>query len=102
MKLQDRVAIVTGAASGIGRATTMALADQGADIAMFDINEVKLAGVADEVKLKGRSALALHCDVSNAQGVDAAVKRAADTLGRIDILINDVEIIYAGTVAEMR
>ncbi len=101
MTLVNRVALITGAASGIGRATALAVADAGADVALLDIDETRLTRVADEMKSKKRRALALRCDISLADTVSAAIARAVETFGRIDILVNNAGIVYVGTVAEM-
>ncbi|MCC6663595.1 MAG: SDR family NAD(P)-dependent oxidoreductase, partial [Polyangiaceae bacterium] len=64
-RLRDRVAVVTGAASGIGRATAIALADRGAHLALVDVNERGLAEVRSEVEGRGRRASAHDCDVAD-------------------------------------
>lgn len=100
-KLDDKVAIVTGGASGLGKAITMLFADDGADIAIFDTNATRAAGVADAVRSKGRDALAITVDVSDEAAVDAAVKRTIGDLGPPDILVNNAGIDTTSTVEEM-
>ncbi|MEE8472167.1 MAG: glucose 1-dehydrogenase [Dehalococcoidia bacterium] len=89
MRLKDRVAIVTGAAGGIGRAIALKLAQEGANIAVADMNLEGATGVAGEVKSLGREALAVKTDVSDHQEVNDMVKAVLDKFGRIDILMND-------------
>jgi 3-oxoacyl-[acyl-carrier protein] reductase len=102
MNLRSRVALVTGAASGIGRATAIALAQAGADVALLDVDHVGLAGVTEAVEEAGRTALACLADVSVAEEVDAAVASVTRSLGRLDILVNNAGIVYVGPVVEMR
>ena len=92
MKLEGRVAFVTGAAQGIGRAIALALAEDGADLALGDLNLEKLEATAREVEGLGRKALALHLDVSSSDSVQAAVAKTLETWGKIDILVNNAGI----------
>ncbi len=87
--LQDRVAIVTGASQGIGCAIATELAKVGAHVVACSRRLVALEGVADSVRAHGRKALALACDVGDAQQVDDAVTRTLDRFGRIDLLVNN-------------
>src|SRR5262245_47646566 len=87
--LRDRVAIVTGASQGIGRAIAVELARVGADVVACSRRPSALAAVADEVRAQGRRALALGCDVADAQQVDAVVGETMETFGRIDLLVNN-------------
>ncbi len=89
MKLQGRVAIITGGASGIGRATAELFAREGADIAIFDIWQPGGEEVAAEVRKLGRKALAVRCDVSSEAQVEAGVRKVVETFGKIDILFNN-------------
>lgn len=101
MNLSGRVALVTGAASGIGRATAIALAKAGADLVLLDINDAALLDTATKVESIGRRALPIPSDVSVASQVQAAIAHAVETAGRLDILVNNVGIVYVGTVVEM-
>jgi 3-oxoacyl-[acyl-carrier protein] reductase len=91
-QLTGRVALVTGASQGIGRACALALAESGANIALAARNEEKLAAVAKEVENKGAQAASFQMDVSNEDSVKAAVKAALERFGKIDILVNNAGI----------
>lgn len=86
--LAGRRAIVTGAASGIGRATALALARAGADLLVGDLNEEGLAELAREVAERGRRAVPMRIDVSRDEDAGAMAARAVDELGGVDILVN--------------
>jgi NAD(P)-dependent dehydrogenase (short-subunit alcohol dehydrogenase family) len=87
--LRDRVAIVTGASQGIGRAVAGELARVGADVVVCSRRLVALKPVVDEVRAAGRRALAVACDVADAAQVDEVVAQALSTFGRIDLLVNN-------------
>src|SRR5215470_257055 len=87
--LRDRVAIVTGASQGIGRAIAIELARVGAHVVACSRRREALEPVADLVRAEGRRALAVACDVGDAHQVDEAVAQALGAFGRIDILVNN-------------
>jgi len=87
-----RVALVTGASQGIGRACALALAEGGAAIALAARNEEKLAQVASEVEGKGGQVAVFRMDVSNEDEAKAAVKAAIERFGKIDILVNNAGV----------
>src|SRR5712692_4481441 len=89
MRLAGKVAIVTGGGSGIGRGIVLAMAREGADIAIPDIQALNAEKVVDEVKALGRKAFALKTDVTSAADVKLMVDRTREVLGRIDILVNN-------------
>jgi NAD(P)-dependent dehydrogenase (short-subunit alcohol dehydrogenase family) len=98
MKLEGRVALVTGAARAIGRAHALRLARLGADVAINDINleshkefgeEITAPTVVDEVRALGVRSIGIQADVGRQQEAEAAVQRVIDELGHIDILINN-------------
>lgn len=92
-KLQDRVAIVTGGARGIGGAIATAFAAEGADVVIADVlGEEIAAPVLEAVAESGRRALQVHTDVSDEASVRAMVKRAEEEFGDIDILVNNAGI----------
>jgi 3-oxoacyl-[acyl-carrier protein] reductase len=99
--LSGRVAVVTGAASGIGRATAEALARAGADVAVADVDAAGLAETVALVAERGRRALAVPTDVSSRAAVDALVQRAVEELGRLDVMANVAGIIVNGPLAEL-
>ena len=90
MRLTDRVAIVTGAAQGIGAAYARGLAEEGAAVAVVDI--IDPTGVAKEIVDRDGKALPLVVDVSDEGQTRAMVKKVADTFGRIDILVNNAAV----------
>ena len=88
-RLKDKVAIITGGAQGIGEAITRRLADEGADVAILDIQHEKAQAVADDIGTKGGNALAVKMDIADSQDVKQAVKEVEDRLGKVDILVNN-------------
>ncbi len=89
MILKDKVALVTGAAQGIGQATAMRFAREGAHVVGCDINAEGVKKVTQEVVALGRKSLWFPVDVSNLSQVEDMVKKTAEAFGRIDILVND-------------
>ena len=92
MKFQGKVAMITGASVGIGRAVALGLSQQGADLVLLDINTEKLLQVEEEVKRHGHKVLAYGCDVSDEKKVNEIVSDATERLGRIDILVNNAAL----------
>ncbi len=92
MTLNDRIAIVTGAGQGIGKAIALRLANAGADVAIMDINLSAAEATAQKIEGVGRKALPLQADVSQAAEVNAAVAQVLTAFGRIDILVNNAGI----------
>ncbi|NQX89243.1 MAG: SDR family oxidoreductase [Halioglobus sp.] len=92
------VAIVTGAASGMGRATAHLFADEGVRLAILDVNADGLAAVADECRSAGAEVLALTVDLSGRQAVEKAVMDVASHCGGIDILVNNAGLVIPTTV----
>jgi meso-butanediol dehydrogenase / (S,S)-butanediol dehydrogenase / diacetyl reductase len=88
-RLVGKVAVVTGGGSGIGRGIVLAMAKQGADIAIPDLHVLNADKVAEEVKALGRHVLAMKCDVTSSADVKTMVDRTRDQLGKIDILVNN-------------
>ena len=92
MKLNDKIAIVTGAGQGIGEAIARRLANAGADVAIMDLNLSAAEAVAQQLEGVGRKALPLQADVSQAAEVNNAVAQVLSTFGRVDILVNNAGI----------
>lgn len=90
--VQDQVALVTGAARGLGRAVALALAHAGADVALGLRDVSDDAGLAQEIAALGRRALPLPLEVSDLAQVRAAVQTAVDHFGRLDILVNNAGV----------
>jgi NAD(P)-dependent dehydrogenase (short-subunit alcohol dehydrogenase family) len=88
-RLDGRVAVVTGASSGLGAAFAVALAEAGADVVLAARREDKLAATADSVEAAGRRALTVRTDVSDPDQCAALARRTMTELGRIDVLINN-------------
>jgi NAD(P)-dependent dehydrogenase (short-subunit alcohol dehydrogenase family) len=94
MRLNDRVGIVTGAGRGIGRAIALALAQEGADVALAARSREELEAVAAEVRALGRRALVQPTDVAVETDARALIEQTVATFGRLDVLVNN-----AGAVA---
>src|SRR5215210_1990479 len=91
--LDGKVAIVTGAARGIGRAISLRYAREGADVVVADLNEVGARDTAVEVEGLGRRALALGVDVTRHDQIAGMVRRAVERFGRIDVLANNAGVV---------
>ena len=89
MRLAGKVAVVTGGGSGIGRGIVLALAREGADIAIPDIQVMNAEKVAEEVKALGRKCLPMRTDVTSAADVKTMYDRTREALGRVDIVVNN-------------
>jgi NAD(P)-dependent dehydrogenase (short-subunit alcohol dehydrogenase family) len=99
-RLDGRVAVVTGAASGLGHAIAAGLASNGAIIVGGDINEAGLEATVQRIRSAGGTALGVRCDVSDEASVDAMFARVDSEFGRVDILINDAFTPITRTVPE--
>ena len=98
MKLKDRVAIVTGAASGIGAASAMLFAAEGARVALVDQDQEGLGQVAAALEAKGGQVLTLPADVTSDAEARAGVERVLSAWGRVDVLMTAAGISMGGTV----
>jgi NAD(P)-dependent dehydrogenase (short-subunit alcohol dehydrogenase family) len=95
MDVTGKVAVVTGGGRGIGRGISLVLAQNGADVAVADVNVENAQGVAAEVAELGRRSLAVALDVTDQESVERMVGEVIDRLGRIDILVNNAGVIGA-------
>lgn len=100
--LKDRVALVTGASQGIGRATAIALANAGAKVVCAARNLEKLEAVVAEIGRTDREARAIQLDVAQPDQVKAAFKEILERFGRLDILVNNAAITRDGLVLRMK
>jgi NAD(P)-dependent dehydrogenase (short-subunit alcohol dehydrogenase family) len=98
MDLKDRVAIVTGGALGIGRAISLRLTREGADVVVADLDSAQANNVIDEIRELGHRAMAVRVDVTKSTEVNQLVKTARDEFGKIDILVNNA----GGTARERK
>jgi glucose 1-dehydrogenase len=96
MHLKDKVALVTGAAQGIGLACAEAFAREGAKVILADVNEPKGASAASAI-----GAAFVRCDVSKKADVNAAVQKAVDTHGRLDVLVANAGIVHAAEFLDL-
>ena len=99
--LENKVALVTGAGQGIGRAIALRLASDGAKVAVVDLKEEKLQAVADEIKTAGSQAVFFKADVSNRDNVFAAVDFAEKELGGFDIMVNNAGIASIQAIVDI-
>ncbi|AHN76237.2 3-hydroxybutyrate dehydrogenase [Pandoraea pnomenusa] len=91
-QLNGKVAVVTGAASGIGKAIALTLARAGAAVAIADLNQQGADAVAEEIKAAGGRAMGVAMDVTNEDAVNSGIDKVADTFGSVDILISNAGI----------
>jgi 3-hydroxybutyrate dehydrogenase len=102
MNMQDKVAVVTGAASGIGKEIAKTYFDHGAKVAIADLNLDAAQAVAREFDPSGERALAVAMDVTNEEQVDAGIARVAETFGGIDVLVSNAGIQIVAPVDEFK
>jgi 3-oxoacyl-[acyl-carrier protein] reductase len=100
--LKNRVALVTGASQGIGRATAIALASAGAKVACAARNLEKLAEVAKEIVAAGGEAIALKMDVADGEQIKAGFKQAIEKFGKLDILVNNAAVTRDNLALRMK
>ncbi|GHG77997.1 3-oxoacyl-ACP reductase FabG [Streptomyces griseocarneus] len=98
---EQRVAVVTGAARGIGAATAVRLAAEGRAVAVLDLDEAACADTVEKITAAGGRALAVGCDVSDSAQVDSAVARIADALGAPVILVNNAGVLRDNLLFKM-
>lgn len=102
MLFERKIAVVTGAAQGIGKAIAMGLAKEGASVVVVDLNVEKAKLVADQIAEEtGRRAIAIGTDVADKQSVQGMVDQTLEEFGQIDILVNNAGIIRRGSLETM-
>ncbi len=102
MRLKDRIALVTGSSRGLGRAFALALADEGADVAVnYVVNQALAEEVADAVRAKGRRSVVCRANVSDYNQVIAMKETVENALGQVDILVNNAGVISDKTFVKM-
>src|SRR5437763_4712869 len=92
ISFENQVALVTGAASGIGLATAKAFAESGASVALADWNEDAVRAATDELTTRGHKALAIRCDVADDAEVEAMVAQTVTAFGRLDAAYNNAGV----------
>lgn len=97
-EMSDKVALITGASSGIGRATAFKFASEGAKVALVARNGDKLTEIAKEIEANGGEARAIAADVTREADIERVVRETVEAFGGIDVLVNAAGIIATGTI----
>ena len=100
MRLENKKAIVTGGAGGIGRATSLALAAEGAAVAVVDLNAEAAEAVAQEIRAAGGTAIAIAADVASESDIERVVATSLQELGGVNVVFNNAGIIRRTTAVE--
>ncbi len=102
MKLENRIAIITGAGRGIGHATAIAFAKEGADVVLAARTETEIESVAKEIEKLGRRALPVKTDVQYKTDVETLVTQTIETFGKVDILVNNAGVAIHNPIEKIR
>ena len=94
MRLENKVALITGAGSGIGRETALLFASEGARVVVVDVNDAGGQAVVEELRGSGGEAVYVHADVSRAAEVEGMIRVAEESFGRLDVLFNNAGISH--------
>ncbi|MGX4736649.1 SDR family NAD(P)-dependent oxidoreductase [Kitasatospora griseola] len=101
-RLEGNVALVTGGSRGIGAAVALRLAEEGADVALtYREGEAPAQKIVEQIEGLGRRALAVRADGADADALDAAVERTVETLGRLDVLVNNAGVFLVGPLDQL-
>ncbi|NJX14383.1 SDR family NAD(P)-dependent oxidoreductase [Tamlana crocina] len=100
-RLKDKVAIITGAADGIGLAISEAFVQEGARVLMADINDEKCQKEAERLANGNNTVIYMHCDIGNTKAVQTLVETCINTFGKIDVLVNNAAVAIPGKVTKM-
>lgn len=98
--LRNKIVVITGAGSGIGRATALAFADEGARLVLADIDNERLKGVRDEVEKRGVQGITRQTDVSDKKQVENLAHMTMDKFGRVDVLFNNAGVTIGGEIQD--
>jgi len=101
MRLQNKAAIITGAGSGIGKASALLFAEQGAAIVIADADAKGGADAADEIREAGGEAIFVHGDISEPEGANEMARKAVERFGKIDVLYNNAGVSGVGALHEI-
>lgn len=102
MKLKNKVALVTGASKGIGKAIALAYAREGASVVLASRSLSLLEKIADDIRVSGGNALALTLNVRNIEDINAVVKKTVSHFGKLDILVNNAGITMGNASEELK
>lgn len=100
-RLKSKVAIITGAGSGMGKAEALLFAKEGAKVVATDINEAAVKGTVDEIKSNGGEALAIKHNVANKADWEVVYEKTIDKYGKLDILVNNAGVTQAGSMDDL-